>query len=194
MGKYNISDVPENIAQMIRMEVRSREKYQIIVKNRNKLLQQRKYMEAASLTAGLKDMEDKAIYAWLEYASNQAVPMNDLIEDMSEEDKETMAAYCNAFIMVSDILETFIMDAEQLIKKYHPGTDFVMFNELNMVAKEAAAMVRMIDQYKDDDFYMNNYGDMTDNLYEMITNKARSFYRKVKRHSESMEKKKKKSA
>lgn len=194
MEKYNINDIPEDIADMIRMEVRSREKYQDIVKKRNQLILYRRYVEATDLSARLKDMEDKALYAWLEYAANQAVPMNDLIGSMSEEDKENMASYCNAFIMVSDILETLIMDAEQLIKRYHPGTDFVMFDDLNKTAKKGSAMVRLLDQYKDDEFYMNNYGDMTDNLYEMVTNKARSFYRKIKRHEESVNKKKKKSA
>lgn len=194
MKHYSISDIPEDIAQMIRMEVRAKEKYQEVVKKRNQLLLHRRYVEAASLSAGLKDMEDKALYAWLEYAANQAVPVNDLIESMSDEDKEVMASYCNALMMTSDILETLIMDSAQLIRKYHPHTDFVMFDELNMVAKKAAAMVRMLEKYKDDEFYTNNYGDMTDNLYEMIFNKARSFYRKVKRHSDSLDKKKKKSA
>lgn len=191
MGKMTINDLSTERTDELLRQIRELPEFKALEKNRNRLLVERRYVEAQKLLNTMKMMEDKILSEYLNKVNEMKVEMNDLIADMSVEDQECMAAYCNAFMMTADAMESFILNANQLIKRYHPYTDFIMFDDLNKVAKMAAEKVKMLEKYKDDAYYMNNYGDAADKVYELIENKARGFFRRMKRHQDSLDKKKK---
>lgn len=185
MEKLTIKDLPKQVKDdMIKM-ISTSDEYQAIMKVRNRLLKERRYIEAQRETKRLKDIEDKTINRFLEKYSYIKQDVDTIVDNMNEEDQERLGAYVNGIVMLADVLETMIMESNAIFNKYAPDTRINSFDKLQQTARESANVVRMLDGNNNDEFYVNHYGDMTDNLCEMIVNKARSFYRKIKRHSKS---------
>ena len=77
-----------------------------------------------------------------------------------------------------DLLESCQRDIEQTLHKTDASMQFQMFLGIRDIAKEVKKKIHYL---LDDTNYMstNYWGDVCDNMYKMMTNKARSILRKL---------------
>ena len=132
----------------------------------------------------MKKIEDDVLKEVVKNYKYEKREMTDIIAPMSSEDKERMNAYANGLIMMSDVIEVFISEINQTIKKYNPDMRLTSFNELRRLADEAKKQVVFFDDTYKDEYVSNLFGITADKLNEMIFNKAKSFCNKVKAHAE----------
>lgn len=114
--------------------------------------------------------------------------VNDCLASMSVEDRKNLSIMSYGVYMLADVLEIFIMDINQLMKK-NTEQRVCGFDKLKKALKEASKVVSHFDTTMSDEKASSMFGDASDNLYKLTFNKASSYYNKLKKHAESVNKK-----
>lgn len=139
-------------------------------------------IKAMELGYKITKCEQATLEKYLEQCESEIKSFEELCKAMPEKDVHSLNVCSIALIMLSDLIETFIIESNQILKRTHPNFTLEMFDKLNELGKEARKHVSMIDQCAKDEFYINNYADTMDKLCEMILNKSKSFLRKQEKH------------
>ena len=171
-------------------EIRKHDRYVALSEKKKQLQKQRSYALAMQVQQTMDDLEKKALERSVELYKNRVKSMVEVVTSMKKEDMNEMTVYSYAIVMLSDCLETFIMEMNEKVKKYHPKYKLHAYEELLQLSKESKKYISLVNGLGGKDTYhMNLYGDSVDNLTEMIVNKAKSFMNKIDYHEESVNKK-----
>lgn len=111
----------------------------------------------------------------------------DWLSAMPESDRKFLSILSYAVYMLSDVLDSYIMDLNQLMKK-HTDHRVYGFDKLNQAVKEAKKVVAHFDVTINDEKAASLFGDFADDLYKLIFNKSSSYYNKLKNHAEKANK------
>lgn len=111
----------------------------------------------------------------------------DWLSAMPENDRKFLSILSYAVYMLSDVLDSYIMDLNQLMKK-HTDHRVYGFDKLNQAVKEAKKVVAHFDVTINDEKAASLFGDFADDLYKLIFNKSSSYYNKLKNHAEKANK------
>lgn len=111
-----------------------------------------------------------------------------MILSMSDEDRKNMNILANSLLLMADVLDSLVVDANSILKKY-TGQKSTDFEKLNELAKETKSLVRYFDNHLDNEHAQFLFGEMSDNLYKLTFNKAKSFISKLKKYEEEINKK-----
>lgn len=112
----------------------------------------------------------------------------DWLSAMPESDRKFLSILSYAVYMLSDVLDSYIMDLNQLMKK-HTDHRVYGFDKLNQAVKEAKKVVAHFDVTINDEKAASLFGDFADDLYKLIFNKSSSYYNKLKNYAENINKK-----
>lgn len=112
----------------------------------------------------------------------------DWLSAMPESDRKFLSILSYAVYMLSDVLDSYIMDLNRLMKK-HTDHRVYGFDKLNQAVKEAKKVVAHFDVTINDEKAASLFGDFADDLYKLIFNKSSSYYNKLKKHAEKANKK-----
>lgn len=110
-----------------------------------------------------------------------------MILSMSDEDRKNMNILANSLLLMADVLDSLVVDANSILKKY-TGQKSTDFEKLNNLAKETKSLVSYFDNHLDNEQAQFLFGEMSDNLYKMTFNKAKSFINKLKKYEEETNK------
>lgn len=182
--KLDINEIPQDVREKILSVLRSTEDYRNLVKKQSRELMIGNPIKAMELGHKIAKREQATLEKYLEQCEWEIKSFEKLQEDMPRKDAHLLNVYSIALIMLSDLIETFIIEANQILKKTHPIFTLEMFDKLNELGKEARRHVSMLDSYAKDKFYTNTYGDTVDKLFEMIRNKSKSFLGNLEKHAE----------
>lgn len=114
------------------------------------------------------------------YLSKERVTAQ-MILSMSDEDRKNMNILANSLLLMADVLDSLVVDANSILKKY-TGQKSTDFEKLNNLAKETKSLVSYFDNHLDNEQAQFLFGEMSDNLYKMTFNKAKSFINKLKKY------------
>lgn len=120
------------------------------------------------------------------YLSKERVTAQ-MILSMSDEDRKNMNILANSLLLMADVLDSLVVDANSILKKY-TGQKSTDFEKLNNLAKETKSLVSYFDNHLDNEQAQFLFGEMSDNLYKMTFNKAKSFINKLKKYEEETNK------
>ena len=110
------------------------------------------------------------------------------VSAMPKENRRMLSVLSYAVYMHSDVLESYIMDLNGLMKK-NTGRRVCGFDKLNEAVKEAKKVVTNFDKAINDEKATTLFGNMTDDLYKLIFNKSSSYYNKLNKYAETVNKK-----
>jgi len=102
---------------------------------------------------------------------------------MSDEDQEILSINSNMVILLADMLETSVMNINEVFHRNNPEWRVEMFDNLKKLSRECADQIKWMSK-ETDDFYQNTFADVADNITEMVKNKVKSLLRKVYKHNE----------
>jgi hypothetical protein len=190
MKEININSLPKDVAEEIKKKLVHEPKYMELARKRAEFARNGNYVLAMQTFDAMKKVEQIVTQEYAKRYMYEVVRVQDLISSMEEEDRDLMNAYGAMLSIVADMFDTLIMDANQLLNKYHADYRIEMFDKLAKLGKEAKKQVQLLDNAKTEDkYYINLYGDTCDKTYEMTLNKSKSFINKMKKHEESVNKK-----
>lgn len=179
MSKLTINDLPEDVVEKMRQAIQE-DPQMIALKDKHlAYIRSRQYAKAIDLKHKMKRIEDRVIREYLENYEGEAESMASLMVEMSPEDRDIINTCTNAIILICDMIETFTMDFNEVLKKYHPDYRLEMYDKIMQVGKEAKAHVKFMSECTGN-LYQCSFADSADDVTELVRNKARSIIRKVK--------------
>lgn len=178
-SKLTINDLPEDVVEEMKKAIRAEAQMQVLQQKKLQALKAYNYVEVARLAKLIKEVEIRVINEYLANYEGEAVRMDSLMVDMSEEDREKINIYTNAIIFLSDMIETLSIESDQILKKYHPDYNLEMFNRLIQLGKEAKNHVKFMSE-NTDMVYQVSFADGADDIAELLMNKVKAFIRKLR--------------
>ena len=104
--------------------------------------------------------------------------MDNFMREMSEEDREEINVLTNSIIMLCDMVETFTMDCNEILKKYHPDYRIEMFDKVSECGKAAKAQVDFMSK-STDMVYQCAFAEDADKITEMVRKQGQVFHQKA---------------
>lgn len=101
---------------------------------------------------------------------------------MDDRQQEILAINSNMVIMLVDMLETSLIEINEVVSSVRSGYRVTLYDELLKLAKQCAAQIVWMSN-ETDDFYQLTFADAADDITLMVRNKVKSLLRKVYRHN-----------
>lgn len=99
---------------------------------------------------------------------------------MPRQDVATCVQLIVTLYMAIDIIDTCIKNVNETLHKTNKDVSLSMFEDINQLTKMIKAKMEFFN--RDTTFLKYNYwGDITDNMYEMMKNKAKAIITKTER-------------
>ncbi len=103
--------------------------------------------------------------------------------NMSDDDQEILSIHSNMIIMLADMLESCVMEVNEVFERNNPAWRIEMFDRLKQLGRECADQIKWMSQ-ETDEYYQLTFADVADDITEMVKNKVKSLLRKVYKHNE----------
>lgn len=131
-----------------------------------------RYLEAIKIAKMLDEVEENVKEGML----MQSTTMGKLYEGMTPEDIEKVNVACNSIILMSDLIETQVMEINEVVKKYRPDSRVYMYDRFVEVGKEAKEQMAFMSKWSNN-LYQIKFGDVADNMMDMIKSKVKKLLR-----------------
>ena len=174
-----VKDVPKELLDKIKERFEADPRVRELRVQQQMYIRQGKYKAALALAQDIEILYNKCVYEYLEEADKQVEQIDVSDMDMPIEDKEQMMQLLLVCFMCADMLETSIIDMDDVLHRYDKDMHMEMFNDLRDVLRMSKEKLKFL---QENSGYMKDlvWADNCDNLYEMAKNKAGAIMRKRK--------------
>lgn len=183
--KLTIDDLEEETRKQLIDKIRQDKEVQKLLKERDRLLRAHRMADASRLTAMIRQVEQHTIQIYLDEYQGESVRCAELMKEMPPEDVTELNVYLNAIIFLSDALESFSMEVNNLLHRQHPDHNIEMYDTLVKLGKEANRQMKFMSEATNM-IYQLQFAGEADKMQEHILNKVRSFIRRVNKKEEDL--------
>lgn len=106
----------------------------------------------------------------------------DFKSTMSDDDQEVLAINSNMIILLADMLESSVMEIQEVFGRSNPAWKMEMFDKLQALGRECADQIKWMSQ-ETDMYYQTTFADVADSITVMVRNKVKSLLRKTYAHN-----------
>lgn len=173
-----IKDIPERDLKALTAAFYATENYKCMQREADSLFFKGRYIESMKLKKKIKDLLELCKQRYVEEYNNAKTTLSLSSAGLPKEDLEHVTTLIMTLFVCCDLIESCQQDIQKTLHNTDTALSFEMFLGLRDLAKEVK---KKINYLLDDTSYMstNYWGDVCDNMYEMMKNKARSIIRKV---------------
>ena len=175
----SVSDIPQELMSKIRESFEAEPKVRELRVQQQMLMRTGKYADALALAQQVDLLFNRVVYEYLENAENEVEKIDIATMEMPIKDKEELMKRLLVCFMCADIIESSVIDMDDILHRYDKNTYMEMFNDIRQVMSMAKEKLRYMQQNSG---YMKDlvWGEKCDNMYEMMLSKAGSIMRKMK--------------
>ena len=175
----NVSDIPQELMSKIRESFESEPKIRELRVQQQMLMRTGKYDAALALAKQVDVLFNRVVFEYLENARNEVEQVEVATLDMPIKDKEDLMKRLLVCFMCADIIESSVVDVDDILHRYDKNTYMEMFNDIRQVMSMAKEKLRYMQQNSG---YMKDlvWGEKCDNMYAMMVSKAGSIMRKMR--------------
>ena len=175
----SVSDIPQELMSKIRESFEAEPKVRELRVQQQMLMRTGKYADALALAQQVDLLFNRVVYEYLENARNEVEQVEVATLDMPIKDKEDLMKRLLVCFMCADIIESSVIDMDDILHRYDKNTYMEMFDDIRQVMSMAKEKLRYIQQNSG---YMKDlvWGEKCDNMYDMMLSKAGSIMRKMK--------------
>lgn len=175
----SVSDIPQELMSKIRQSFEAEPKVRELRVQQQMFMRTGKYADALALAQQVDVLFNRVVFEYLENARNEVEKVDIAVMDMPIGDKEDLMRHLLVCFMCADIIESSVVDMDDILHRYDKNTYMEMFNDIRQVmsmAKEKLSYLQKNSGYLKDLVW----GERCDNMYEMMLSKAGSIMRKMK--------------
>lgn len=175
----SVSDIPQELMSKIRESFESEPKIRELRVQQQMLMRTGKYDAALALVKQVDVLFNRVVYEYLENAENEVEKIDIATMEMPTGDKEDLMRHLLVCFMCADIIESSVIDMDDILHRYDKNTYMEMFNDIRQVMSMAKEKLSYLQQNSD---YLKDlvWGEKCDNMYDMMLSKAGSIMRKMK--------------
>lgn len=135
------------------------------------------YIQAMQVAAKIEEIKGKVFKEFIHDLDRSAERVNLYDTKMTKEQRDEMNTLCVTMFMAADIIDTAVVKMKNVVREIDPTMELVMFDDLKAVIDKARKTVKFMNSASD---VAQNvvWEDTSDNMFEMIKNKAKSVVRK----------------
>ena len=179
VNRLEVSNIPDSFLQQMKHQFDDDPRIRQMRVDQQLEAKRGNIMGALKIGKTIDFLFKKVVATYLEEADKEAESIDLCNVKMSKEDMDEMMTLIVATFMCCDIIDTLIMNSNDLLHHYDNTLQLEFFNDL----KDISIMVReKVNYLADNSKYTNDlfWAYKTDDMYEMIKNKARAIRRKRK--------------
>lgn len=92
----------------------------------------------------LEKLERDTLQSYIDSVKTETVTLHDLMQEMSEEDREYLNVRLHGIVFMCDIVDSLIRDAESKVCKYFPDSKIETYDKVKMLGAEAKLHINTI--------------------------------------------------
>lgn len=175
----SVNDIPQELMSKMRQSFEAEPKIRELRVQQQMLMRTGKYDAALAVAQKVEVLFNRVVFEYLENAENEVEKIDIATLDMPIKDKEDLMKRLLVCFMCADIIESSVIDMDDILHRYDKNTYMEMFDDIRQVMSMAKAKLRYMQQHSG---YMKDlvWGEKCDNMYEMMLSKAGSIMRKMK--------------
>ena len=143
-----------------------------------RLQQQGDYRGAMHLRQQIEQLFDKVVVSYCRETESQVQEMTLDQAKVPVEDQKRINQLMVTLYMAVDIMDSCLMDINDTLHRTDKSLNYEKIRDLQETAHLCREQMRMFSEQADYTQY-TEWGDITDNMYEMMMNKAKAVIRKV---------------
>ena len=174
-----ISELPKELLDKIKAAFEAEPRVQQLRVQQQMMLRTGKYDSALVLAKQIDALFNRVVFEYLDKTENEVQKVEIATLDMPIKDKDELMKRLLVCFMCSDIIESSVIDMDDILHRYDRNTYMEMFDDIRQVMSMAKAKLRYMQQHSG---YMKDlvWGEKCDNMYAMMLSKAGSIMRKMR--------------
>ena len=174
-----VSDIPQELMSKIRESFESEPKVRELRVQQQMLMRTGKYDGALVLAKQIDALFNRVVFEYLDKTENEVQKVEIATLDMPIKDKEELMKRLLVCFMCSDIIESSVIDMDDILHRYDKNTYMEMFDDIRQVMSMAKAKLRYMQSHSG---YMKDlvWGEKCVNMYAMMLSKAGAIMRKMR--------------
>ena len=175
----NVKDIPQELMSKIRESFESEPKVRELRVQQQMMMRTGKYDAALALAKQIDVLFNRVVFEYLENACNEVEKVDIATIEMPIKDKEELMKRLLVCFMCADIIESSVIDMDDILHRYDKNTYMEMFDDIRQVMSMAKEKLRYM---QENSGYMKDlvWGEKCDNMYAMMVSKAGSIMRKMR--------------
>lgn len=180
--------ITEDVRQNVMREIYANPTYISLNKKYQQHRKQGNFAQALVFSKKMKNFEMEVFSVIAKKYINRHNIMQGVVDSMGSDDREKMNIYANALYLLSDVLDSMILDTNGILRKYD-ACDASGFDKLSSVLKETKGMIAHFYTLMDDSRATDIFEECSYKLYKLVFNQASSYVNKLRRYAEDSNKK-----
>lgn len=175
------NELPEHVRQNFEDAFATNSKAVNLLKQAEQAKRRGNFVAAMSVYKKLEEARFIAQYDLLHNEEQEVEKVTLLQMGLSDEDLDKINTLTIAMYMACDMIEFFAVDVNSILRKQDKTARFEMFDPIRKVGKEARANLSYL--WKNTSMFDTEvFNDNSDDMREMLVNKAKKVYRKYAKH------------
>lgn len=173
----NVSDLPKEVLARIREEFEANEEVHDMRVQQQMYVMQGRLSEALGLAKKLEMLYTRCVAQYMRETEEELEHIDLKDVGLSDADMESVMRLVLVCFMCSDIIETSVMDMNDILHRYDKDLNIELFNDIRQLMSMSKAKLKYLQENGD---YMKGlaWADKCDDMFEMMKNKAKAIMRK----------------
>ena len=176
--KKIMEKIPDEVMQQFKLWMYKNEQYQEMVRKKAEAIKTGRYVVAAMLAKDIKEIEKKVLQNCIDEWQHQRKTVAEIMANCTKEELHEHNVLVNMLYVLTDMIESSVMDLNDIISKYDPKRKVILFDELNACLKQTKIVMKDM-AGATDNIYQIQFGDTADDIRQLIFNKVSSMLIKV---------------
>ena len=172
----DVKDIPQEMMAQIRQQFDSNPDVVKLRVRQRQLLMAGNAEAALAMGATIEKLFADVVLEYMQEAEKNLEKVNLSDLHMTTEDEERVAMLGIVMFMACDIIESAVIDVDDTIHRYNKEYSFEMFNDIRELSRMAKEKLKF---FQHESAYMEDlaWGNLCDESYKLLTNKASKLVR-----------------
>ena len=178
MEHLKIQEMPEYTIKALKEAFERRIEVRMLRNKSFALKQKGLYQQALTIEREIENLYQQCLATYMQDLEDELSDYNDKKEQIPFNDIKEIIHLIVTANMAIDILNSYIIDANDIIKKTDKSLSLGMFNDISQLAAMAKHQMSLLSNTTK---LLDHpvWGDVVDNMYMMMQNKAKAILRKT---------------
>ena len=178
----NVNDIPASLYKEIQLRFEANNDVRLLRTAQQNAQVTGDYMKAMRIAQNIENLWTICLDNYIKSAEREVGVIDTETSDIPAKDKDEMMEKIMVLFMCCDIIESSLVDLNDVLHRTNPNTDITTFTDLKQTLVLAREKLKYLQETGD---YMKDlvWAEKCDNMYELMSSKARSIMRKRRESS-----------
>ena len=175
----NVTEIPSELVNKIRLRFEANKDVRLLRTAQQEAQRRGDYQKALYVGQQIDALWTICLDDYIKQAEEEVCEIDTETMAIPREDKDEMMEKIMVLFMCSDIIESATIDLNDILHRTNPDMDITTFRDLQQTLDMARQKLKYLQEKGD---YMQDlvWADKCDNMYQVMSSKARSIIRKRK--------------